>query len=109
MARIGDVIIKRDGLKPVISAPEPWHSRLLYLGKLLRVIDVAIGILGMIAALLGLPFGLPIVGGAIGILVLIHITEHKIANMDVAEAGAGALSPSVSIDNSPDDDGKEEG
>jgi len=67
MWRIGRILIRRNEFRPVISAPNPWYRRLSKFQRVLLVIDLALSIVGIIAAALGIMFGLPLLGGAIGL------------------------------------------
>lgn len=76
MVRLGSVIIHWDGVAPVISAPEPWHSRLLTIRQIFLTLDVFLVVMGLGLTVIGSWIGAPIVAGAIIVFVLISVTKH---------------------------------
>lgn len=81
MWKIGRMVIRRDGFRPVISVPNPWYERLSKSRRALLVVDVALSIVGIIATAFGIPFGLPLLGGAIGLLVFIQVVQLKVIQL----------------------------
>lgn len=77
MWQIGRIVIRRNGFRPVISVSNPWYDRLSKFRKGLLLVDVALSVVGIIATALGIPFGLPLLGGAIGLLVFIQVVQLK--------------------------------
>lgn len=91
MRQIGDVVIGLQEWKPYISVPDPWYGRLRTFRKILIVIDAILTLGGVIAAALGLPFGFPLIGAAIFLLLLIAVGRHVIVVAEVATATAEPL------------------
>lgn len=95
MWKIGFMMIRRDGLRPVISVPNPWYERLSKSRRVLLVVDVVLSIIGIIATALGIPFGLPLLGGAIGLLLFIQVIQLKVIQLPTATAEARTPEPTI--------------
>lgn len=97
MWKIGRMVIRRNGFRPVISVPNPWYDRLSKSRRVLLVIDVALSIVGIIATALGIPFGLPLLGGAIGLLVFIQVVQLKVIQMPPIKLELQTPEPSIQL------------
>ncbi|QLG63326.1 hypothetical protein [Halorarum salinum] len=95
MVRIGGVGFKRNGYRPIVVVPDPWYGRLKRSKQALVAADLLLGLAGVIAFALGIPFGLPIIGFSITVLLLVEIgrritvsaeTVHVTATPTVAKA-----------------------
>ena len=91
------MVIRRNGFRPVISVPNPWYDRLSKSRRVLLVIDVALSIVGIIATALGIPFGLPLLGGAIGLLVFIQVVQLKVIQMPPIKLELQTPEPSIQL------------
>jgi hypothetical protein len=95
MWRIGNLGLRRDGFKPVISAPNPWYKRLSKIRKALLVVDILLSAVGIVATTLGIPFGLPLLGGAIGLLVFIKVVQLQIIKAETATLEIRTPEPTI--------------
>lgn len=97
MLRCGRFIIKRDGFTLMVSAPSPWDNRLKSMRRVFLAIDVLLGLVGGVAAIFGLSFGLPVVGFALTLLLLINFGTHVIVEAETTSVTAMTSEASVSV------------
>ena len=97
MWKIGRMVIRRNGFRPVISVPNPWYDRLSKSRRVLLVVDVALSIVGIIATALGIPFGLPLLGGAIGLLVFIQVVQLKVIQLPPIKLELETPEPTIQL------------
>lgn len=97
MWKIRRMVIRRNGFKPVISVPNPWYDRLSKFRRVLLVVDVFLSIIGIIATGLGIPFGLPLLGGAIGLLVFIQVVQLKVIQLPPIKLELQTSEPSFQL------------
>ena len=95
MWRIGSLGLRRDGFRPVISAPNPWYKTLSKIRKALLVVDILLSVIGIVATTLGMPFGLPLLGGAIGLLVFIKVVQVQIIKAETATVEVRMPEPTI--------------
>lgn len=82
MWRLKGILVYWNGYKPKASVPDPWYDRLSRLRQVLLVIDGVLALVGMVAAILGIPFGVPILGGAITLFMFIQVGRHVIVQAE---------------------------
>lgn len=111
MKRIGDAVFQWDGYWPKISLPDPGYGRLSTAQRFLDSAGKILTLIGAVAALLGIPFGVPLLSVAIMLLVGPRIVRHMIIQPEPAKLRVETPAPTLTrscpeygeeIDDTPD-------
>lgn len=79
MFKFRGIAVRREGHKLVVSkVPEEWHQTLKISGILLSVGELLIALVGFYAALVGIPFSLPLITLVLAVLVFVELGRPDI-------------------------------